>query len=569
MHDHVIVGGGTAGSVLARRLIDAGRRVLLLESGPALRSSNLPADIRSLFPAAASNPAYLWPGLQAEYVPGRGFHPYPQGRLLGGTSMIMGLMALRGLPRDYDRWESMGARQWNWRAVEPVFESLQADVDRSDEGQGISGPIAVCAEDPARWNPLARELAKTCAGLGWPHVEDFNRDFRDGYGPLPMSRRRDSRSCAGTEYLCASVLQSPLLEVRPMSHVLRLELERREGCCQVAAVWVRHQDGSHHRVAARHVVMTAGALHTPAILMRSGIGDPDELAASGIEPRLDCKGLGSNLQTHAMYNLFAFVDRGAREVRDDWPLGSTYLRYTSKPQPRPGDGEPRQGDMAVYVRIGLSKTAIGRRLASLSPVLNSPRSRGSVRLDRVRPMEQIEVRFNLLSEASDLQRLREGTGIARQLLESARAWVGPAFAARDVQSLRRAQQMSGTGLANSVRARLATAWLAGGPRGHALIARMAGLVPIEEVLTEDGCRDASIEDATIATGHVCGTARMGRADDPMAVTDEFGRLRGIDGLHVADASIMPSVPAANTHLPVIMVAEKVAAGILARPVDTR
>ena len=319
MEDHVIVGGGTAGCVLARRLTDAGHKVLLIEAGPAFSGTALPGDIRSLYPAAASNPAYLWPDLSCEYVAGKGFHPYPQGRLLGGTSMIMGLMALRGLPRDYEHWEAMGARGWNWRAVRPYFDAMEAEGSQRRIDGRPSGPLSIRTEDPARWNSLAKQLEKSCARMGWRRVDDFNRDHRDGYGPLPMSRGLDERCCAGTAYLTAATLRSPLLQIRSQTHALRLELELGSGRCRVAALWVRHADGSEHRIAARRIVMTAGALHTPAVLMRSGIGDPGELSRCGNETRVESLGLGANLQTHALYNLFTFVGRDAREYRPDWP----------------------------------------------------------------------------------------------------------------------------------------------------------------------------------------------------------------------------------------------------------
>ena len=552
--DYLIVGAGAAGSVLAHRLsARAELNIALIEAGKDLTPGHEPADVRSIFPLSAFNERYMWPDT---FVHWRTAADSPrvqlqQGRVIGGSSTIMGMWALRGMPHDYDGWARDGATGWSWQDVLPYFNCLESDQDFGGPLHGKTGPIPIRRESPERWSPLARAVFAECMREGLAHVEDLNADFRDGHCVLPISRFEHSRAAGGICYLTATVRRRPNLTILTEHTVKRLVIEDR----RIVGVLAARPDGSEITLRSRETILTAGALRTPVLLLRGGIGPAEQLRDAGIPVVEHRPGVGANLQNHAVVYVCALLTRRGCERRGERPAGATYLRWSS----RADGGTP--GDMALFVRSYLAWHALGRRLASLAPALQKPASRGTVRLDSRHPGEASCIEFNFLSKGSDLQRLIDAVRFAVKLFDSpkVRAICGEPFVLTNASRLMRFNRVTRT---NALRGQLAATLLDISPRyGLALLKRLASMRPAAEVAADDEI-STFVRQYVSGTGHVCGTCRMGGRDDLHAVCDSHGRVYGVDGLRVADASVMPSVPSGNTHIPVIMVAEKIAASIL-------
>ena len=556
--DYLIVGAGAAGSVLANRLsADPRRRVVLVEAGPDLPPGREPSDIASVFPLAAFNDRYMWPDTRVhwrrrETSPSV---PLPQGRILGGSSAVMGMWALRGRPEDYDEWQSLGAAGWRWRDVLPWFRRLETDVDFAGEAHGHDGPLPIRREPEAAWSPLARAVRCTAARQGLAQIEDMNADFGDGHCVLPISRYETRRAGAGLCYLTATVRARPNLRVLTGLTATRLLF----GADRVCGIEAARADRSVARLEARETIVATGALRSPVLLMRSGIGPADHLRDCGIQIRCDRSGVGRNLQNHAVLYLLAWLGRAGREARGDRPAGCTYLRWSS------GLDGCKPGDLAIYVRSYLTWHEVGRRLASLAPVVASPASRGRITLDPRDPAGPPIIEFNLLDDPRDLRRLMEGFHLAAAFFAAPELApvCGPAFV---MSAPGRVGRYNTLNRLNAWRAALAAAVIDVAPGfGQGIVNRLASAVPAKDLLA-DPERLAEFATAAVSgTGHVCGTCRMGTAGDPDAVVDPAGRVYGIAGLRVADASIMPTVPSGNTHVPTIMIAEKLADAIAGTP----
>jgi 5-(hydroxymethyl)furfural/furfural oxidase len=556
--DYLIVGAGAAGSVLAGRLTEEpATRVLLVEAGEDLTPGQEPADIRNIFPLAAFNEQYMWPDTRVHW---RALNdspavPFPQGRLLGGSSSIMGMWALRGVPADYDEWVAAGAAGWGWDDVLPYFCRLESDQDFAGPCHGTDGPVPIRREPRATWSPIAIAVDAEMQRRNWLHIEDLNGDFRDGHCAIANSRYEHSRAAAGICYLTAAVRSRPNLKVLTRFTVKRLIARER----RIIGVEGQRADGSNEPLYARETVLTAGALRTPALLMQSGIGPAEHLRGLNIPVIADRPGVGENLQNHAVIYVCALLNGRGREPPGYRPAAATYLRWSS------GVLETNPADMAMYIRSYLSWHALGRRIASLAPALQKPASRGRIRLDAADPNGPPCIEFNLLSDERDLQRLVSGTRLAIELFATPRLReiCGEPFMLTDASRLMRFNRVS---LLNGAGAALMAACIDLSPRlGAALLRQLAQMRSASALANNDEVLANFVKDYVTGTGHVSGTCRMGSSDDPLASCDAAGRVRGVQGLRVADASIMPTVPSGNTHIPVIMVAEKLAAAIPMHP----
>lgn len=525
---------------------------MLLEAGNDVVPGHEPADIRNIFPLSSFNERYTWPDTLVHWGT-RSTSPrsrLPQGKILGGSSTIMGMWALRGHPDDYDGWQRAGATGWDWTGVLPYFNKLETDHDFGGDRHGRSGPLPIRRESVAEHGPLACALHAIARRHGWADVADMNADFRDGHCAVPVSRTVDGRSSAGLAYLTRAVRDRRNLQVLTGHEVKGLLVDGN----RVVGVTASNAKSEKRCLKSGLVILAAGALRTPVLLMQSGIGPGEQLRLAGIPVLHNLPGVGQNLQNHAVLHLVGMLAKAGRDPPGFRPAGSTCLRWTSG---LPGTSP---ADMSLAARSRLSWHALGQRMASLSPCLMRPASTGQITLSAARhPV----IEFNLLSDARDIDRMTSAVRFALSLFSelTEAGVIGPPLMMTEAERLMRYNHLSKR---NAVRALVAAAALTiVPPLGQRMLHRLARLSPARALLSDECQLDAFVRTAS-GVGHVCGTCRMGSPGDPTTVVDPAGKVCGIDGLIAADASIMPCVPAANTHLPTIMVAEKIAAGLLGR-----
>ena len=521
--DYVVVGGGTAGSILAARLSqDPGVHVTLLEAGPNDRDPwiHIPAGYARL----SKSRRYDW-GYATEPEPELNNRSiaWPRGKVLGGSGSVNGLAFLRGSPHDYDRWSQAGARGWAWDDVLPAFRKIERWEGPAGETRGKDGPIPV--SEPRALSLGATAFLAACETLGYPMHRDINDGAIEGAAAIQLNVRAGRRVSTARGYLHPA-RKRPNLRVVTGALVRRVLVEQR----RAVGVDVTLQDGTAVRIpAAREVVLCAGSIATPHLLMLSGIGDAAALAGHGISSVLHRPAVGQNLQDHLIARLSCRT-RPAGTLNE---IMASRLRITSMAL---GYALRRRGPMAVgateatlFARAtpGAEEAELQFQFINFSLVPDAgyvlprhpgvmmnwgqcrPDSRGSLSLRTADPADRPLIHANYLSAPADQHLMIAGARIARQIARAA---------------------------------------------------PLAALVE-EELLPPAGAdSDEALLDFVRATGttvyHPCGTCRMGSDDD--AVVDPKLRLRGLDGLRIADASVMPLVPSSNIQPAVMMIAERAA-----------
>ena len=564
-YDFIIVGGGSAGSVLANRLsVRSANKVLVCEAGQDTPHGKVPPEILDSYPGKAYlDTRFHWTELkvttqvishnnpEADRPPLR---KYEQARVLGGGSSINGQLANRGAPTDFNEWEERGAKGWNWDAVLPYFKKVERDMDFDGPYHGKEGRIPVRRIFPDLWNGYSKAAAEALSRAGYDYIPDQNGEFAEGYFPITSSNAYERRVSAAIGYLDPGTRLRENLTISTDTQVTELLFDGLK-CVGVKAL----VEGKETEFRGNEVILSSGAIHSPAHLLRAGIGPAMHLNDLGIPVRANVAGVGQRLMDHPSIAVASFIHPEARINDYTGRHALMGMRYSSE------TGGAPMGDMFAIAIAKSSWHAVGEQIGSWIIFVNKTYSEtGQVRLATTNWRDEPTVEFNLLSDKRDLDRLTQG------FRKMAALHNDPAMQAvtSDVFPASYSDKVRQIGVVNKKNKFMTNVMskLLDGPAAlrqmliHKFI--MEGFT-LEQMMTDDDALEAFVRKAAVGVWHASCTCRMGADDDPMAVTDITGRVRGVEGLRVVDASIFPVVPCANTNFPTLMTAEKISDAILA------
>ncbi|MCH2499445.1 MAG: mycofactocin system GMC family oxidoreductase MftG [SAR202 cluster bacterium] len=503
-YDVIVVGGGSAGSVVAARMAeDPDTTVLLLEAGtdyPDL--ANLPEDIQNGHTRTAEDERseHNW-ALRGTITEEQGEIHVAQGKVIGGGGSINGQVFLRGIPQDFDDWASWGNEEWSYTKVLPYFRKAETDLDIKDDFHGTDGPLPISRKVGETWPVIQSAFHTACLQNGFDTTDDMNGVEPTGVGVVPMNNQKGVRMSTAITHL-APMRHHLNLTIRGNVFARKILIENR----QVTGVEVE-SGGEVFTVESNKVVLSAGALKSPHILMLSGIGPKDQLDEYGIDVLQNTPGVGANLRNHPISPISFRVKEGIK-LQPDASGVRIALRYTAK-------GSDDSNDMMMTTSSLFSPFTgemLPDRIGRISCVIELPAGAGFVRLNSADPAVQPKFDYRYFSHPEDMRRMRDGIRLAVKMLET--------DAYKDVSDGR--------------------------------------VTPTEGILTDDDALDLWIRQTVGSARHVSGTCKIGPDSDPMAVVDQQCRVKGLQGLWIADSSVMPQVPRANANATAIMIGERVA-----------
>lgn len=526
--DYIVVGAGTAGCLMANRLsADPAHRVLLIEAGGKDNYLWFHIPVGYLFLIGNPRADWLFKTAPSPGLNGRSLL-YPRGKVLGGCSAINGMIYMRGQSTDYDGWAQMGLAGWGWDDVLPYFKQHEDFYAGADALHGAGGEWRI--EEPRiRWEILDR-FRDAAAECGIPKVDDFNRGNNEGSSYFQVNQRKGLRWSAARGFL-DPIRQRPNLTILTGAEAERVLFDG----MRASGLAFRHEGQSRTAKARRRVVLTAGAVQTPKLLMLSGLGDGASLQGLGLETRANRPGIGRNLQDHLQIRPIYKV-RHVRTLNADYAnlfkrawMGMEFALFRTGPLTMAPSqlglftrSHPRYSMPNVQFHVQpLSLDKFGEGLHPFPAITASvcnlrPTSRGEIRLASTDPFEAPVIAPNYLATEEDRQVAADSLRLVRRIM-----------AAEALQPYHPEEFRPGPGVQSE-----------------------------DELIRAAG-------DLGTTIFHPVGTARMGRRDDPMAVVDERLAVIGVDGLNVVDASVMPTITSGNTNSPTLMIAEKGAAMILA------